>query len=281
MTAALFRQVEFDQATYDRVMQKPAAQTRYVIYFTPRSGSSWLTDVLAQTKRMSRANEAFNPNFIPNIARVCNASTLDQYVNVLTRRHNNRGVYGFEITMHQLKAVFPSEERFLAYFGTGPCFWLIRRDIVSQAVSLAKMVTTKVAHTAQGTAEDWRRADESFSYSPSLIRRWLKHILVAERETEAMFAAHGMTPLRMCYEEMMPLGPERVAQLMMRHVGVEAALPEGTFETKHNKLGTARNEEYADRFRRDEADFLKEVEAERVPWLARFDDLAALAAAAG
>lgn len=275
MLKKLFKDVTFDPALYERVLKRPAAQTRYVIYFTPRSGSSWLTDILSQTQRLSKANEAFNPNFMPNIARVCNASNLEQYINVMVRRHNHQGVYGFEITMHQLNAVFPDHDMFIEHFGAGPCFWLIRRDIVAQAISLAKMVTTKVAHTSHATDAERAASDAAFPYDARLIRKWLKHILAAEQENETLFANYGLTPLRMSYEQTTTLSDQQMVQVIARHVGVRD-LPDMAFETRHAKLGTGLNEEYAARFRKDEAAFMAAVDESRAPMLAKLDDITRL-----
>lgn len=267
-----FENVHFDPELYARLITRPVADLRYVIYFTPRSGSSWLTDILSQTERLSLANEAFNPSFIPNIARVCNASNLEQYINVLIRRHNYHGVYGFEITMHQLEAVFPSSELFLEHFGSGPCFWLIRRDIVAQAISLAKMVSTNVAHTAHASEEERQASDQSFAYDAKLIRRWLLHILSAERKNEEFFARHGLEPLRMCYEQTTLLSAQQMVNVVTRHLGL-SDLPPMEFRSSHGKLGTSRNAEFAERFRTEEATFMADVNAERAPWLARLHDI--------
>jgi trehalose 2-sulfotransferase len=261
-----FNEVRFDPALYDEVMARPAARINYVIYFTPRSGSSWLTDVLVQTRRMSLANEAFNPSFIPAIAQAVNASDLDQYINALKRKHNNHGVYGFQVTWHQLNAVFPRHQDFIAHFGTGPAFWLIRRDIVAQAVSLAKMVATRVAHSPHASPEERTAADRAFDYDSSQIKHWMQHILAAERGTEAFFQEHGITPLRMSYEDMMAQGAEAVAVMMMDHVGA-TPVPGTIIQSKHEKLATARNADYAARFRADCAAFMSGVEQERAAWV--------------
>lgn len=270
----IFEGVERDPDAFEKIMQRRAARKRYVIYFTPRSGSSWLTDILRQTNRMGHANELFNPNFMPGIARALQADNITDYIRASRRRLNTRGVFGFEITFHQLKAVFPGENGFVGRFGDVPSFWLIRENIVEQAVSLAKMVSTNVAHSSTSTDEQRKTSDAQFSYDPAVIKRWLKHILNAELGNEDFFERHGISPLRMSYERMMPLGPERVVRLMATHVGVED-LPEMSFEARHQKLATARNSDYAERFRRDEASFLAEVEAQRAPFLARLPNLEA------
>ena len=272
-----FKKVDFDPELYERVMRKPPAHTRYVIYFTPRSGSSWLTDILARTRRLSLANEAFNPNFIPNIAQVCNASTLEQYINVLLRRHAQKGIYGFEITMHQFEAVFRDPQVFMEHFGRGPCFWLIREDIVAQAVSLYKMVTTKVTHAPQIDAERRAAAEATFRYDASAIKRWLNHILTAERKNEVLFREFGLSPLRMSYEQLTALGAQRTVDLVTRHLGLKKNLPRVNLESGHVKVGTSMNRDFAERFRREERDFLAKVAAERAPWLDRLDDLETLA----
>lgn len=270
-TDHFFKDVDFDPQLFEDTIKRPIARINYVIYFTPRSGSSWLTDVLVQTKRMSLANEAFNPNFIPNIAQAVNASNIDQYVNALKRKHNNHGVYGFEITWHQLNAVFPKHDEFIDYFGTSPAIWLIRRDIVAQAVSLAKMVTTKVAHAPHTSEKDRIEADGAFAYDEALIKRWLLHILAAERGSEELFSRHQILPLRISYEDIMAIGAESVARILMNHVGATPQ-PDIEFNTRHEKLATGQNTEYADRFRKDCAGFLRDVEQERAVWLSKLVD---------
>lgn len=273
----IFGNVDCDLEAFEELMTKPVARTQYVIYFTPRSGSSWLTDVLVQTKRLGRATEAFNPNFMPSVAQSCNARNIHDYIAAITRRLQTRGVFGFEVTFHQLKAIFPGEQLFVEHFGNAHCFWLIRENIVEQAVSLAKMVTTKVGHSAFATEEQRKKSDSAFEYDADLIKHWLNHILMAERGNEDFFQRRGMTPLRMSYERMMPLGPDGVTRLMAARIGV-TNLPETVFETRHEKLGTSRNSEYAARFREEHAAYLSGVDAERAPYLGKLDDLSTLLA---
>jgi trehalose 2-sulfotransferase len=275
--AQIFGSVEHDPAIFETIMQRPEPTKKYVVYFTPRSGSSWLTDILRQTNGMGLANELFNPNFMPGIARVVHATDIHQYIDATQRRLHTRGTFGFEITFHQLKAIFPGERVFINHFGQVPCFWLVREDVVEQAVSLVKMVVTKVAHSPNASEEQRRASDTAFEYDAAKIKWWLQHILAAEQGNEAFFKRHGMTPLRMSYESIMRLGPESTVRLMAKHVGVGELL-QTQFVPKHEKIGTSRNRDYAARFRQDEADFLAEVDAQRTVTLARLDDLSACVA---
>lgn len=252
-----------------RIANIPLPSTSYVIYFTPRSGSSRLTEILSQTKQLGTATEVFNPNFVPNISQAVQARNLNEYIEN-TRRWLSRqnGVFGFEITDHQLRAVFPDTQLFFDHFGTAPSFWLIREDIVAQAISLAKMVTTSVAHTVMANAEEIAESDKKFSYDPKVIKQWLKHILVAEENSEDNFRAQGIQPRRLSYEQITPMSAQETVDLFARELGFDSiTMPE--VDLKHRRLSTGKNQIFADRFRNDEAAFLKRIKARRAPWLAQ------------
>ncbi len=266
---------------FNPLIPNPARQTQidrlkpprvsYAIYFTPRSGSSRVTEILAQTKQLGMASEAFNPNFMPNIAQNVQAQNLDEYLDHGRRWLSRQDrVFSFEITDHQLRAVFPDTQKFFDLFAAQPCFWLIREDIVAQAVSLAKMVATNVAHTSSANSADIAAADQKFTYDRRDIKKWLKHILVAEENSEANFLAQGIQPRRLSYEQLADMTPEEVVTLFAAHLEFDSvAMP--TFDLKHQRLGTGRNQEFADRFRHDEAAFLENVAAIREPWLNRLE----------
>ena len=247
-----FAQVVIDPVKRARQGRRPPATRDYVIHFTPRSGSSWLTDILAATRRLSAANEAFNPAFVPRMAQALNATDLDDYIAALRRRFNTGGLYGVEVTAHQINAIFGSHDAFHARFATARSFWLIRQDIVAQAVSLAKMVTTKVAHDTGDAAATVARTETAFAYDAALIRRWLEHIRIAERQTEDWFARAGVAPLRMSYEQVTQLTPLQAVNVVARHLGLPDIAPM-EFAPRHAKLATGQNSDYAARFRAQEA----------------------------
>lgn len=262
----------FDPAAVDpdqfaRLMQRPAARLRYVIYFTPRTGSSWLTDVATRTGRLSQPGECFNPHFVPAIARRLHAADLDGYVEALVRQRNTHGVFGCQLTYFQLQKTFGSEARFLRHFGTAPCFWLIREDIVLQAVSLAKKQQTKIAHRPAAGAEQRRAAERAFVYDAAEIRRWIKHIRAAETRTEAMIRTHRLAPLRLSYEYITGLRPLDLVNLVAAHIGAPP-IEEPVAESDHGKIGTDKNLDFAERFRREHPRQVRKIAAERAPMLA-------------
>ena len=269
---ALFASVRIDPAAQARQRACPLPETRCVLYFTPRSGSSWVSDILSRTRCLGHANEVFNPRFMPKMAQAIQADTLPDYIDLIQRRLTTKGVFSAEITWYQLEAVFGSGDAFMTHFGTATPVWLIRRDIVAQAVSLAKMVSTRLAHAPQSDADRRAAADQAFSYDPALIQYWLRHIFHAERCTEAHFARHGLHPMRLDYARVTSAGAQAVIAAFARHLGVACdTLPE--IESPHVKLGTAQNRLFAERFRAEKAGWLARIARKRQPWLDRLEPL--------
>ena len=258
----IFKDITADPQKHAEILRRPPAQKNVVIFFTPRSGSSWLTDILAQTGRFGAANELFNPNFMPSIARTLHATSLDDYVAASCRRFEQGNVFSFEITGHQMSAVFEGHDDFFTRFGSFIPIWLVREDIVAQAVSLAKMVSAGVSHSPSVNPGMVEKADLAFRYDPSEIKRWLLHIRKAETITENYFAAHDIRPIRMTYETMTENGATVTAERLLDLV--DSSLPMDTvFESRHVKIGTSQNDEFARKFRRQKWWFLRSIYRQR------------------
>lgn len=258
---------EVDRSAYEKALKRPPAHTQYVIFFTPRAGSSWLTDVATQTGQLGRPSETFNPRHLNKIARSMNATNLREYCHMLARLRATKGVAGFEITHHQLRAVFRGDVRFRAFYPNPHVFWLIRKDIVGQAVSLYKMTTTRVSHSVKLGPDEIAVRDAAFEYSSDRIAHWINHILLAEHRTEALISAAGWRPMRLWYEENAQIG----AQAMLGHMAAFMGLPALTTDPKqasgHTKIATGKNVEFAERFAEERPEFLRQVAQERAPYL--------------
>lgn len=253
---------DLDRDRFAIDMAQPLPGKQYVMYFTPRSGSSWITDIAGKTRRLSLPGEVFNPNFLPKITQSYNAATMDEYCAILKRRRNTQDVFGFQITYHQLAAVFRNEADFLKRFPSPTCFWLIRRDIVAQAVSLYKMVKTQTSHAPQISPDEILRREQAFTYDDAAIRHWVQHILSAEIKTETMFVRHGLSPLRMSYERNIEMKPNHIVNVMGRHIGIPS-MKMKPLQSAHHKIATTTNDSFAERFRRQNASFVQEVDAQR------------------
>jgi trehalose 2-sulfotransferase len=258
-----FAKVAFNIMRFRADMEKPACTKSYQIFFTPRSGSSWLTGVLSSTKLLGDPGEYFNPNFLLPNARAFNANSLARYIAMLKRRRVKGQTFGFEITYLQLLKTFGSEKNYYSHFGPDVAsFYLVRKDIVKQAISLWKMVDTKVSHSVQIQKTDIHNADQMLRYDQHEIKRWLLHIHQQELGLNRFFPLYGYQPVRLYYEDMMAAGATRVAGDFMETLGV-AGSPSGPVKASHEKVGSQLNDDFAERFSREEAEFLKLIEDER------------------
>jgi LPS sulfotransferase NodH len=257
-----FKDIVIDPVLRAKNRARPMPDRRYIIHFTPRSGSSWLTEVLAAARTLGRPNEWFNPSFIPNIANVVQAQTLDDYVHAVQRQGATCSLFGAEVTAHQALAVFGTYSSFHHYFADARDFWLIRKDIVLQAVSLYKMVSTGVSHRPSVSLETVQTSDIRFEYDVREIEHWVRHIWVAEIENERYFNDHGRTPVRLCYEILTRHSAMQVQNFFAKALHTEYRFKD-EIRTKHDKIRTDKNEDFANRFRAECPGFVAEVAVER------------------
>lgn len=251
-----------DQSKFKYWTSHGAPQKVYSILFTPRSGSSWLTSVLSQTKMLGTPEEWFNPQLMPSSSRSKGARNIDQFIEAISRHEIHGNVFGFEITHHQLISVFGSDDKFMSRFGQATFFWLIRKDIVAQGVSLDKMVKTNVSHSAINKDEDIKKGDVNYTYDPNSIKKWILHIRTAEKGTEKMLSTYGVSPIRISYEGITSSGEGEVTSMFFSNIGINAEVSE-SYCSGHRKIGTEKNNIFAERFRAENRDFLDSINSER------------------
>lgn len=258
-----------DQKNYEFWMRVKKPSKTYAILFTPRSGSSWLTSILTKTKAMGTPAEWFNPSLMPSNSKAKESRNLDQFISAISRHETHGDIFGFEITYHQLCAVFGTEKHFMEYFLDAEFFWLIREDIVAQGVSLDKMVQTKVGHAANSDLNEIKKSDSAYDYDGKRILKWIQHIRTAEVGTEKLLAKYDLKPTRLSYENNSSVGVERVVDTFATKLELQDFAPEN-FVSEHRKIGTIKNVSFADRFRAEYAEFIKRVNVERADMLSHF-----------
>lgn len=250
--------------------KSPLAENIFVILFTPRSGSSWLTDICERTKRLSRPDECFNPNFMPEMTRALGARNMEEYVELLRRRRNTKNVYGCQLTYYQLEASFNTEQSFVDIFGGAKFFWLVRKNIIAQSISLAKMVSTSISHAPLTSPEAIEIGDSNFGYSRTEIRRWLQHISSAEEYTEGMIEKFGLNPMRLSYEGLTGMGAGKSVQIIADHVGAQLSVDEQVV-SGHRKIATKLNASYEERFRNEELELVSAIEERRAAMISKIE----------
>lgn len=232
----------------------------YLIFFLARSGSTWLKDICEKTDRLGRPSEIFN---LANkrFARW----PLERAIPKLIERNQRNGVFGAELTWGHIRDTFGGPAALFHFFPNAPTAFLIREDIVLQAISGLRRMHTNVGHNRDGTGGD----DPEFPYDPEFIKRGVRHRMRTEKRFEAMFREYGVRPLRMSYERNVgnPLGAVNAIADLIGEPRVEEVA-----RSRYAVLRSGRSEAYAERFRSEEPRFMKRIDEARRPMLDKLDD---------
>lgn len=264
-----FRHDQFDQETFDRIMSKPKPDNVYTIFFTPRSGSTRVTRLIGDAKLSNHPGEFFNEYFIDKLAQTHSARNLEEFVALIQRHRQRRGHFGFEITYKQLAVAFLTGNRFLSMVKPDHTAWLVREDIISQAVSGSRLLQTQVPHTPTADKTMLDRAEQQFTYDAQLIAAMIKRIMWMERRTEHLIQRARLDTFRFSYEMTNELGPQRTTRLLAQKLGLPE--PDGDVVELHKKLPGTKAITFADRFRAEHPSFVSDIEQKRTPLMALID----------
>jgi len=268
----LFDGITPDDANRARLMSLPWPERRYVVFFTPRSGSSWLGDLIAKTGYLGNPGEPFNPAMVPNIADRLGATDMDTYADTLLRTRNKNGVFGCEITFRQIYNCFGHMGEMLRGLQPTAFFWLLREDLVAQAVSLSRRQQTQVAHSSMVDEVAHENAESRFIYDPASIRRSIDSLCWQEERMEELFSAHGIKPFRLSYERATQSRESDLLRAITRHIGVD--LPEiGQVQASLTKLKGSKASDFTRQFKDENANYVAFLGDRRAPRLTRLNDI--------
>lgn len=250
-------------------MGRPLPERRFIVFFTGRSGSSWLSQVMRNAPGFGAPGEMFNPTFVDRDARGLGAHDLDSYCDLIQRDRCIEGTWGVKATPEHALHLFGGIPQMVRRFEGAGLAWLIREDVVAQAVSRYMRGLSKVAHlTPQTEREDLSH----IPYDNDAIWYRIEKITEAEREVEAQFAALGLAPIRLSYERNMAAAPEALLERLGELVGVPPRSQE--VKSSHRKLGAQKNAEFIAMFKEQNVDALEKVAQERAAMLAALDQQA-------
>ena len=234
---------------------RKTASRCYCIVFTPRSGSTWLGDLLSNSGYLGRPQEWFNPDPARKTALESEADDLNAYYLYLKQAQRTGDVFGLEITWPQMDIVLQSVNP-VRFEDMRVWAFLRRRDFVAQAVSLFKAESTGRFHSVQGGEEG-----PAPDYAPLEIARNVRRLMAQEFACEHFFKSRKIEAIELWYEDLLGLEPEQVLGLFSSAL----ALPEDVLKateasaplSRYRKMGGADNELMAARFRRDYAEPMK------------------------
>jgi LPS sulfotransferase NodH len=161
---------------------------------TPRSGSTWLAELLEQTGLLGRPSEYFA--FEHPFALSSQAASLRSYLGeVQAASMSPNGVFAIKGNFVQL-APLMSRGLFTDQFLRYRYVYLTREDVVLQAISLYRAAETG----------SWTHGQRGFRPTPQFdagkISRRAEWLVDMMANWERAFAAFGITPLRVTYEQL-------------------------------------------------------------------------------
>ncbi len=166
-----------------------------LIASTPRCGSHMLGHAMAGTGLMGVPFEYANPaNLAEWMRRLGTASPQATLEALVARRTTANGVFAIKAHFSHCESL-GGPERFLGFWPNLKVVHLCRADVLRQAISYAVARQTGVWITGQEAESD------TADYDPALIAECLDDIAVQNARWVSTFAAAGITPLSLGYEE--------------------------------------------------------------------------------
>jgi glutamate-1-semialdehyde 2,1-aminomutase len=168
----------------------------YAVCATPRCGSSLLCELLCNTGIAGAPTEFFDPEMQEKFRLAWGLPSFDAYLQTLLEKKTGpNGVFGFKVHWEQY-------ERFLggrdarALFPNLHIILMTRNDRLGQAISFWRAVQSN--QWASGDVASGREV----RYDREQIQAFLTKIETEEHTWEALFAATGIEPIRVVYEEL-------------------------------------------------------------------------------
>ncbi len=255
---SLFENLEIDADLHRMIIDKSDPETIYIIAITPRSGSSYLSSIMRNSKLMGSPSELLPPAFMKNILKRIPAKNPDEYLrNVLKKTQTNNKVAGLKASWFQFKRFINTlEDR--SVLTKFKYIYLYRRDVVQQAVSLYKATESNLFHTNIDHSEDTIEKAKNLEYSYEKIKKWKERIERGEREWLNFFRDNKIHPLTITYEQV-DFDVSDCMRSIAEYLNVES---KSRFEVPaiFKKLRDRQSLEYACQFSLDFYDELKQKE---------------------
>ena len=244
----MFEDPDIDQDRLRQIEILPEPRSRFLIAITPRSGSSYLCDMMTKIKLFGIPGEVMNQEFIPRIIKRIPGRNPEEYIrNVMRFRKTKNGVSGLKASWFQFQNFINAmdDRTFMAGF---KYIYLTRRDIAAQAVSLYKATESSVFHTNIQHSQEAITKLQLLGYDYEKIKEWYIHIDRQEKGWQEYFYERRIIPLCVTYEDI-DEDLYRVVKRIATFVGVNPhniKMPEDSSVFK--KMRDPRNTEWAHRF---------------------------------
>jgi trehalose 2-sulfotransferase len=236
----------------------------YVIFILPRTGSTWLMEMAENSGVLGTPQEWFNEDWIhtDELAMGCRPPRLaatacvDEYLRkTVTDYRSPHGIMGLQLSPYQAQSLCEMLENPRESVDLVTRFYLRRANIVGQAISLFRSVRSGFFHSYQdGTVS--RSSLDAVEYDAEAIQSWCEHIVAGEIYYDRLFRQLEIAPACFTYEDIVAK-PRDVLAWMANCIDKRLDERSITAESSRlSKLGGKRNEDWEQRFRVEQADYL-------------------------
>ena len=225
----------------------------YLIAMTARSGSSWLTELIAATNLAGNPEEWFNyQDNLDGILQNYPCRNFSDYLKCIKVDHStSNNIFGLEASFPQLEAVLEGSSLETIFGKNFATIYLTRNDFIKQAISLYKAVSSGYYHTTQKNKQEI-----AIPYDNEQIKHWILHLLRQEFFWEQFFKQNGLQPLRVTYEQLVEDPNKSVRQILL-HIGVEIDDFNLPLQTQHQKVSNQKSEEMYEQFKQRNQEFIQ------------------------
>jgi LPS sulfotransferase NodH len=248
-----------DQRRAERMARTRPSARCYIVMFSARSGSTWLTSILAATQRLGFPHEYINPSLVRQTAEELDAKTPHDVIAMLRRAKQSRnGVFGLKARAVDID-LFGADIFADAFAPTAIFFHLWRQNLVAQGASLYRAVATRRYH-----AHSVSTVTEPPSYDADQLINWTRHVAATENANARLLHQRGIPARHLTYEGM--IADRAVTVGRFAHaLGVPLTTEEVAASGKDvSKIGDSWNIEVEQRVRRDRAAQILEIETGRL-----------------
>ena len=243
----------------------------YVICTSPRSGSTLLCRLLAQTGQSGHPNSHFHT---PSMAAWLRSYDLSQttfptelaqikavFAAAIARGTQDTGIFGlrlqrdsFDFFMQQLGVLHPGlatdKDRISAAFGPTFFIHLTRQNKLDQAISLVKANQTGLWHkSADGSDLERTAPHQDPIYDPDEISRTIDRLTKLDQDWRDWFTAENITPLTLTYDDL-STAPAEILQQITDRLGLPPSVVDG-IQPNVAKLADSTSRDWTKRYIED------------------------------
>ncbi len=243
--AHLFAEAEVNFKSQNSLMKT----NNYLLAMTPRSGSSYLCDVMLHTNCFGKPNEFLNPDFLPVMLAKMQGSSPETYLlDIMQFQQSQNKVAGFKTSWNQFKD-FLQVLHNKSVLNKFKYIYLTRKNRIAQAISLYKAAESKIFHTNKNHSASKLQQLENLKYNFQKIQHWEQHILQQEQGWQEYFATNKIQPLCITYEDI-EANILQVLQDIAAYLDLDVQkIHVPTKKSVFNKISDQRNLEWAQKFK--------------------------------